>query len=111
MFETNKEVRDAKKDFVVNEDTIKGKWKEFKGEVRKMWGKVTDDELEQAKGDLTAISGIIQQRYGETKDSVQSKLNNYLSSFEQGVARSAEKAKEAVAAASDNAREKLAQKH
>jgi uncharacterized protein YjbJ (UPF0337 family) len=103
--------RDGKRDFVVNEDTVKGKWKEIKGEVRKMWGKVTDDELEQTKGDLTAISGIVQQRYGETKESVQTKLNDYFQSFEKGAARVAEKTKEAVAAASDSAHQKFDKKH
>ena len=40
----------------INENTIKGKWLEIKGDVRKAWGKLTDDELEQTKGDMTAIT-------------------------------------------------------
>ncbi len=59
--------------FKVNEDIVKGKWKDIKGGVRKLWGKITDDELEQARGDLTSISGLIQKRNGETKESVQDK--------------------------------------
>lgn len=52
----------------VNENIIKGKWLEIKGEIQKAWGKLTDDELEQTKGDMKAISGLIQQRYGEAQE-------------------------------------------
>lgn len=107
-FDTNKEV---KRNFVLNEDTLKGKWKETKGEIQKMWGKLTDDDLEQAKGDLTALTGIIQKRYGESKESVQAKLNDYFSNtwgdVKSGIARGAEKAKEAVAEAAESAKQKL----
>lgn len=99
------------RDIVLNEDTIKGKWKEAKGEIQKMWGKLTDDELDQAKGDLTALTGIIQQRYGESKESVQTKLNGYFDNawtdVKQGMANGAERAKNAVSEASENSKQKL----
>ncbi|MEA9355722.1 CsbD family protein [Bacteriovorax sp. PP10] len=101
----------TKSNYVLNEDTLKGKWKEAKGEIQKMWGKLTDDDLEKAKGDMTALTGIIQQRYGESKESVQTKLNDYFGNawadVKQGVASTAEKAKNAVAEASESAKQKL----
>ena len=104
-------MQETKNDFVLNEDTMKGKWKEVKGGVQKMWGKLTDDELEQANGDLTTISGLIQQRYGESKEAVQTKLNDYFSNawsdVKTGIANGAEKAKEAVAEATENSKQKL----
>ena len=97
--------------FAVNEDTIKGKWKEVKGGVQKMWGKLTDDELDQAQGDLTTLSGIIQRRYGESKEAVDTKLKDYFSTawtdVKQGIARGAEKAKDAVAEATESSKQKL----
>ena len=100
-----------KRDFILNEDTIKGKWKEAKGEIQKMWGKLTDDELDQAKGDLTALTGIIQQRYGESKESVQTKLNGYFENawtdVKEGIASTAEKAHNAVSEAGENSKQKL----
>lgn len=96
-----------KTDFVLNEENMKGKWKEAKGEIQKLWGKLTDDELEQAKGDMTALSGIIQQRYGESKESVQTKLNDAWTGVKQGIASTAEKAKNAVSEASESAKQKL----
>lgn len=35
-----------------NENTIKGKWLEIKGEIQKSWGKLTDDEIDKTQGDL-----------------------------------------------------------
>ncbi len=65
----------------LNEDTLKGKWREIKGDVQKAWGKLTDDELEQTKGDMTAIGGLIQQKYGEQKESYSEKLSEILKRF------------------------------
>ncbi|MGB4896249.1 MAG: CsbD family protein, partial [Nitrospira sp.] len=35
----------------MNTDQFKGKWVHFKGEVKKQWGKLTDDDLMQVEGD------------------------------------------------------------
>lgn len=66
-----------------NEDTIKGKWNEIKGEIRTQWGNMTEDELEKSSGNMTSIAGLIQQRYGAKKEEVQEKLNNILAKFSQ----------------------------
>ena len=34
----------------MNEDILKGKWHEMKGEVKKQWGKLTDDDLKTISG-------------------------------------------------------------
>jgi len=67
--------------FMLNTDILKGKWKEIKGEIRTHWGKLTDDEIEQTTGNLTTISGIIEQRYGEKKEEIQKKLNSIYGKF------------------------------
>ena len=55
----------------MNETFAKGKWTELKGELLKTWGKITGDELDANKGDMTAIAGLVQQRYGLAKEDVQ----------------------------------------
>ena len=62
----------------MNPNIFSGKWKEIKGEIAKSWGKITDDELEQTKGDLVKIAGLIQQKYGETQESVKERLNHFI---------------------------------
>ena len=58
----------------MDKNVFEGAWNEFKGEVRKVWGKITGDELESTKGDMESISGLVQQKYGHTKDEVSQKL-------------------------------------
>lgn len=66
----------------MNENVIKGKWLEMKGDIQKSWGKLTDDDLEKTKGDLKAISGLIQQKYGEAEEKSSTKLSEIFTRFE-----------------------------
>jgi uncharacterized protein YjbJ (UPF0337 family) len=65
----------------MNNEIIKGKWNEIKGEIRTQWGKMTEDELETSSGNLTSIAGLIQQRYGAKKEEVESRLEQILAKF------------------------------
>ena len=65
----------------INQDTINGKWLEIKGEVQKAWGKLTSDEIEQTKGDLTSIAGLVQQKYGENKEQFEKKFSDITQRF------------------------------
>ena len=47
-----------------NWDQIAGKWKQIKGQAKKRWGKLTDDELMQIDGNREILAGKIQERYG-----------------------------------------------
>jgi uncharacterized protein YjbJ (UPF0337 family) len=62
----------------MNEDTFKGQWKQFKGRVRKQWGKLTDDDLDQIKGDAEILAGKIQERYGRAKDEAKREVERFL---------------------------------
>jgi uncharacterized protein YjbJ (UPF0337 family) len=64
-----------------NENSIKGKWLEVKGEIQKNWEKLTDDELERTKGDLKTIKGLVQQRYGRTQDNYENKIDEIFQKF------------------------------
>jgi uncharacterized protein YjbJ (UPF0337 family) len=52
----------------MNDDTIKGQWKQLVGEAKRQWGKLTDDDLLRAEGDLDKLTGSVQERYGVTRD-------------------------------------------
>ena len=54
----------------MNEDKMKGKWNQLK----RKWGKVTDNDLLEAEGNVDKVVGIIQQRTGEQKEAIQSWL-------------------------------------
>ena len=52
----------------MNADQLKGKWMQFKGELKKQYGKFTDDDLRQIEGNHDKFVGKVQERYGDKKD-------------------------------------------
>ena len=60
-----------------NWDKIKGQWKQAKGNARKQWGKLTDDEMEQIKGERDVLTGKIQERYGITKEEANRQVDEW----------------------------------
>lgn len=67
---------------MLNQEQFEGKWKEIKGGIRNLWGKLTDDELERVKGNITEVSGLVERRYGETKEEIKAKLDRLMDSFD-----------------------------
>ncbi len=65
----------------INQDIVNGKWLEIKGEVQKAWGKLTSDEIEQTKGDLKSISGLVQQKCGESNEQFEKKFSEITQKF------------------------------
>ena len=63
----------------MNWDRIEGNWKEFKGEVKQQWGKLTDDDLAHIEGRRDELEGRIQKAYGYEKDRVSRDVDNWLS--------------------------------
>lgn len=61
----------------MNWDRIEGNWEQLKGSARERWGKLTDDELEQAKGKREQLAGKIQERYGLAKDEAERELDEW----------------------------------
>ena len=54
----------------MNWDQILGRWTEFEGKLIERFGELTDDEIEQARGDREQLEGIIQKKYGDSKEDV-----------------------------------------
>ena len=65
----------------MNRDSLEGKWKEIKGTVRAKWGALTEDELEQVAGDRDKLEGVVQQKYGKSKDAAKREVNAFIDSL------------------------------
>jgi uncharacterized protein YjbJ (UPF0337 family) len=61
----------------MNEDIIKGKWKQIKGNVKRQWGKLTDDDLDVAEGNRDYLIGKIQERTGRARDQVEKEVKDF----------------------------------
>ena len=64
----------------MNTDVLQGKWTQLKGTVRKQWGKLTDDDVDQIQGDAEILQGRIQERYGRTKEEAKQEVDKWLQS-------------------------------
>ena len=58
----------------MNEDRIKGNWKQFTGKVKEQWGKLTDDDLTVIDGKRDQLIGRVQERYGIAKDKAEEEV-------------------------------------
>jgi len=63
----------------MNIDEVKGNWKQLKGRARQAWGDLTDDELEKTKGEREELVGLIQEKYGKTRDAAEREVDEFLS--------------------------------
>lgn len=62
----------------MNTDILAGKWQQLKGEVRKTWGELTDDEIDRAQGNAEKLAGILRERYGWTRDEAAKRVADFL---------------------------------
>ncbi len=63
----------------MNWDQVEGNWKQFAGKAQQKWGELTNDELDQAGGDRQRLEGLIQERYGKSKDEARQEVDTWLS--------------------------------
>jgi uncharacterized protein YjbJ (UPF0337 family) len=65
----------------MNKDTLKGQWKQFSGEVKTRWGKLTDNHLTEISGNYDKLVGRIQEAYGYQREQAQREVDNFLNSY------------------------------
>lgn len=58
----------------MNNDTIKGQFDQFIGAAKTQWGKLTDDDFLRVKGDMQKLKGLVQERYGLTREDAEKQV-------------------------------------
>jgi len=61
----------------MNKDQWQGKWKQLTGQVKKQWGQLTDDDLDQIAGDRERLEGKIQERYGIEREEARKQIDEF----------------------------------
>ena len=59
----------------MNRDQVRGRWEQLKGSAKQLWGDLTDDDFKKAEGSADKLYGIIQEKYGDTKEAIKTKLD------------------------------------
>ncbi|PKN94712.1 MAG: CsbD family protein [Chloroflexi bacterium HGW-Chloroflexi-6] len=66
----------------MNKDIVEGKWKQVRGEAKSWWGKLTDDDLDRAAGKFDILTGILQEKYGYTREHAAEEIDKRVAAFD-----------------------------
>ena len=59
----------------MNRDQIEGNWNQVKGKAKRIWGELSDDDIKRAEGSVDKLCGIIQERFGDTKETIKKRID------------------------------------
>ena len=62
----------------MNLDQLKGNWKQLQGKLKSEFGELTDDDLMKAEGEAENLAGIVQEKYGISKEKAEEKIDAFL---------------------------------
>jgi len=67
----------------LDQDVLGGKWQQLQGALRERWGELTDDDLMQIAGKRDRFLGILQERYGYSRQEAERRLNDFLQTYSE----------------------------
>ena len=62
----------------MNNDLHEARWLQVREQVRKWWGKLTDDDLERIGGKAERLADALQEKYGYTRLHAESQSNRWM---------------------------------
>lgn len=62
----------------MNWDQVEGRWKQYKGQVKEKWGRLTDDDLDVINGKRQQLIGRIQQHYGIAREEAEKQTDEFV---------------------------------
>jgi len=74
----------------INAQVLQGQWNNLRGQVKERWGQLTDDDLQIQGGNVDQLVGKIQQRTGESRESIEKFLTDLTGRGASAVAQATE---------------------
>jgi uncharacterized protein YjbJ (UPF0337 family) len=90
---------------MVNAQVLQGQWNQVRGELKKKWGQLTDDDLRFNNGNIDQLVGKIQQRTGEAREAIEQFLGEAAAQGASAVAQAAGQVGQYARYAGDQVRE------
>jgi len=90
---------------MVNTQELQGQWNQVRGQLKKKWGQLTEDDLKFTNGNIDQLIGRIQQKTGEAREAVESFLDDLTSHGASAIASAADSAGQYARYAADQVRE------
>jgi uncharacterized protein YjbJ (UPF0337 family) len=72
-------------DHTMNKDVFEGKWKQIEGQAKDWWGKLTDDDLKRVGGKYEKFVGLLQEKYGYTREHAEEEINRRVKDLKEAV--------------------------
>ncbi len=66
----------------MDKDILEGKWKQMRGEAKGWWGKLTDNDLDRAAGKFEVLVGLLQEKYGYSRQSAADEIDKRVTAYE-----------------------------
>jgi uncharacterized protein YjbJ (UPF0337 family) len=67
----------------MNWDQIEGKWKQMKGDIRKKWADLTDDDIEMIKGNRDKLVGRLQELRGINREQAEREVEEWSTGYNE----------------------------
>lgn len=67
----------------MNTDIIAGEWKKIVGHVKSTWADLTDDDVKKAEAGRDHLIGVVQVRYGRSKDEAHKEVQAFLDKHDE----------------------------
>ena len=72
----------------MNKDILEGQWKQIRGEAKAWWGKLTDNDLDRVAGKFDVLVGLLQERYGYSRERAANEVEERVSAYEAALKES-----------------------
>jgi uncharacterized protein YjbJ (UPF0337 family) len=66
----------------MNEQISAGQWKQMRGMLKSWWGKLSDDDFDWIGGEKDKLIGLIQEKYGQTRDQAMQEVDRRIHEFD-----------------------------
>ena len=82
-------------------EQVLGNWNQLKGKVKEHWGQLTDRELDEVKGNVDQLVGLVQRKTGEARGQIEKFVDQLSDDAGGNVAQASEMAREYANQAAD----------
>jgi uncharacterized protein YjbJ (UPF0337 family) len=96
---------DGEIDTMVNTQVLQGQWNQVRGQLKKKWGQLTEDDLKFTNGNIDQLVGRIQHKTGEAREAIESFLDEMTAQGASAVSQAAESVKNYAGIASEQVRD------
>ena len=62
----------------MNTEKFEGKWLQIQGDIKKTFGRLTDDDLTAIDGHYDKLVGLLEEKYGMAREEVEKRVDKIL---------------------------------